>query len=62
VPEPMTEEGRRLAAARDPRAPWKRWGPYLSERQWGSVREDYSDTGIASDYFSHNHAGSRPYR
>ena len=58
----MTEEGRRLQAARDPATPWKKWGPYLSERQWGTVREDYSDTGNAWDYFSHDQARSRAYR
>jgi hypothetical protein len=41
---------------------WKRWGPYLSERQWGTVREDYSATGEAWDYFPHDHARSRAYR
>jgi mannosylglycerate hydrolase MGH1-like protein len=41
---------------------WKRWGPYLSERQWGTVREDYSDNGTAWDYFPHDHARSRAYR
>src|SRR5262245_18628887 len=41
---------------------WKRWGPYLSERQWGTVREDYSDGGDAWDYFTHDHARSRTYR
>jgi Mannosylglycerate hydrolase MGH1-like glycoside hydrolase domain len=58
----MTEEGRRLEAARDPGTPWKKWGPYLSERQWGTVREDYSDIGNAWDYFSHDQARSRAYR
>jgi Mannosylglycerate hydrolase MGH1-like glycoside hydrolase domain len=58
----MTDEARRLAEARDPRTPWKKWGPYLSERQWGTVREDYSDTGNAWDYFSHDQARSRAYR
>ena len=58
----MTEEGRRLQAARDPATPWKKWGPYLSERQWGTVREDYSDTGNAWDYFSHDQARLRAYR
>jgi His Kinase A (phospho-acceptor) domain/GAF domain len=58
----MTEEERRLEAARDPSSPWKKWGPYLSERQWGTVREDYSDTGNAWDYFSHDQARSRAYR
>ena len=42
--------------------PWKKWGPYLSERQWGTVREDYSDTGNAWNYFSHDQARSRAYR
>src|SRR5580765_96309 len=41
---------------------WKRWGPYLSERQWGTVREDYSAGGTAWDYFPHDHARSRAYR
>src|SRR3954468_18116606 len=41
---------------------WKKWGPYLSERQWGTVREDYSEHGEAWDYFSHDHARSRVYR
>src|SRR5487761_1717331 len=51
----------RLAQARDNGAPWRQWGPYLSERQWGTVREDYSDDGNAWDYFSHDHARSRAY-
>jgi hypothetical protein len=58
----MTEEGRRLEEARQPQTPWKKWGPYLSERQWGTVREDYSDGGNAWDYFSHDQARSRAYR
>ena len=41
---------------------WKRWGPYLAERQWGTVREDYSADGSAWDYFPHEHARSRAYR
>src|SRR5690349_817150 len=41
---------------------WKRWGPYLSERQWGTVREDYSPWGTAWDYFTHDQARSRAYR
>ena len=41
---------------------WKRWGPYLSERQWGTVREDYSDGKSTWDYFTHDHARSRTYR
>ena len=44
-------ELRRLQEAREEKAPWKKWGPYLSERQWGTVREDYSDSGNAWDYF-----------
>lgn len=58
----MTAEDTRLAEARDRRAPWKRWGPYLSERQWGTVREDYSADGQAWDDFSHDQARSRAYR
>jgi len=58
----MTEEQRRLEAARKEAAPWRRWGPYLSERQWGTVREDYSDNGNAWDYFTHDQARSRAYR
>ncbi|HKC94636.1 MAG TPA: glucosidase, partial [Nitrospira sp.] len=57
----MTEEHRRLDAARNQNAPWRRWGPYLSERQWGTVREDYSLDGNAWDYFSHDQARSRAY-
>src|SRR5215472_13451905 len=55
-----TTEGRRLAAANG--ATWRRWGPYLSERQWGTVREDYSPRGDAWDYLSHDQARSRAYR
>ena len=55
-------ENRRLDEARELRVPWKKWGPYLSERQWGTVREDYSDTGSAWDYFTHDQARSRAYR
>jgi hypothetical protein len=55
-------ERRRLAEARDDGVPWRRWGPYLSERQWGTVREDYSDDGDAWSYFSHDQARSRAYR
>ncbi len=58
----MTEEENRLAEARERTAHWKRWGPYLSERQWGTVREDYSPHGTAWDYFPHDHARSRAYR
>ena len=58
----MTAEHGRLTEARDRAVPWKKWGPYLSERQWGTVREDYSESGNAWDYFSHDHARSRAYR
>jgi hypothetical protein len=52
----------RLAAAKKTGTPWKKWGPYLSERQWGTVREDYSADGNAWAYFPHDHARSRAYR
>jgi hypothetical protein len=55
-------ERQRLAEAREQAVPWRKWGPYLSERQWGTVREDYSDSGNAWDYFSHDQARSRAYR
>jgi hypothetical protein len=55
-------EQKRLNDARDKGIPWKKWGPYLSERQWGTVREDYSDDGNAWNYFSHDQARSRAYR
>jgi len=58
----MTAEQVRLSDAREKKAPWKKWGPYLSERQWGTVREDYSEGGNAWDYFSHDQARSRAYR
>jgi hypothetical protein len=58
----MTAEEDRLDAAREGTAPWRRWGPYLGERQWGTVREDYSADGAAWDYFPHDHARSRAYR
>src|SRR5262245_64774045 len=58
----MNAEGRRLAAARSPAAPWRKWGPYLSERQWGTVREDYGNTGDAWTYLSHDLARSFAYR
>jgi hypothetical protein len=59
---PPNAEQLRLQEAREHKAPWKKWGPYLSERQWGTVREDYSDNGAAWDYFPHDHARSRAYR
>jgi hypothetical protein len=52
----------RLQEARENKAPWKKWGPYLSERQWGTVREDYSENGDAWNFFTHDHARSRAYR
>jgi hypothetical protein len=58
----MTPEEKRLQETRDRRAHWKRWGPYLSERAWGTVREDYSPYGAAWEYFPHDHARSRVYR
>ncbi len=58
----MTEEEKRLAEAGSRKAHWKRWGPYLAERQWGTVREDYSPLGTAWDYLPHDHARSRVYR
>ncbi len=57
----MNVEQRRLEES-SRGTPWKKWGPYLSERQWGTVREDYSDNGDAWNYFPHNHARSRVYR
>src|SRR4051812_32471372 len=64
---PKTPEHARLREHLDrgiatPVAPWKRWGPYVSERSWGTVREDYSADGAAWDYFPHDHARSRAYR
>ncbi|MEH2181607.1 MGH1-like glycoside hydrolase domain-containing protein [Nostoc sp.] len=58
----MTQEEARLAADRERTAYWKRWGSYLSERQWGTVREDYSADGNAWEFFPHDHARSRAYR
>src|SRR5436305_12888781 len=58
----MDAERQRLVDVRDGSAPWYRWGPYLSERQWGTVREDYSSDGSAWDSFPHDHARSRAYR
>jgi hypothetical protein len=57
-----TNEQRRLNDAREKEIPWKKWGPYLSERQWGTVREDYSQDGNAWNYFSHDQSRSRAYR
>src|SRR5258708_3968153 len=55
-------EKNRLAAAGGLKNAWRVWGPYLSERQWGTVREDYSPGGTAWEYFPHDHARSRVYR
>jgi len=57
-----TKEQKRLNETREAGIPWKKWGPYLSERQWGTVREDYSADGNAWDYFSHDQSRSRAYR
>ena len=58
----MSAEQSRLEAAKSEGVAWKKWGPYLSERQWGTVREDYSEGGDAWNYFSHDQARSRAYR
>jgi hypothetical protein len=58
----MTAEHIRLKESSERAAPWKKWGPYLSERQWGTVREDYSEGGDAWNYFNHDQARSRAYR
>jgi hypothetical protein len=58
----QTAEHDRLKQAKESAAPWKAWGPYLSERQWGTVREDYSQSGDAWNYFTHDQARSRAYR
>ena len=58
----MVAEQKRLNEARETGVPWKKWGPYLSERQWGTVREDYSQDGNAWDYFTHDQSRSRAYR
>src|SRR5215469_14991295 len=60
--EKEQSEHARLREAREGTQAWRKWGPYLSERQWGTVREDYSDNGTAWDYFPHDHARSRAYR
>ena len=57
-----TAEQKRLNEAREAGIAWKKWGPYLSERQWGTVREDYSEGGDAWNFFTHDHARSRAYR
>src|SRR6188472_1560948 len=62
TPRPELAELARLDAAGEWDAPWRRWGPYLSERQWGTVREDYSGDGDAWNYLSHDQSRSRAYR
>src|SRR5882724_7566951 len=57
-----TAEAMRIEEAQLQHVPWRKWGPYLSERQWGTVREDYSQDGNAWDYFTHDQARSRAYR
>lgn len=57
-----SQEEIRLEAVRNHQAKWRKWGPYLSDRQWGTVREDYSPSGTAWDYFTHDQARSRAYR
>ena len=58
----MNIEQSRLEEARTNKIPWKKWGPYLSERQWGAVREDYSESGDAWNYLTHDQARSWTYR
>src|SRR3974377_636468 len=58
----LTSEALRLEEVREQKAAWKKWGPYLSERQWGTVREDYSETGNAWESFNHDQARCRAYR
>ncbi|MBE9169654.1 glucosidase [Pleurocapsales cyanobacterium LEGE 06147] len=58
----ITAEEKRLEETRNHQAHWKKWGPYLSDRAWGTVREDYSPNGTAWNYFSHDQARSRTYR
>ncbi|MCL4303956.1 MAG: glucosidase [Anaerolineae bacterium] len=62
MPPPQTAEHQRLADSEKRQSDWKNWGPYVSERAWGTVREDYSATGDAWDYLTHDHARSRAYR
>ncbi|MBS0655761.1 MAG: glucosidase, partial [Verrucomicrobia bacterium] len=62
TPAPLSTESARLQAHKERKANWKNWGPYLSERSWGTVREDYSETGDAWRYFTHDQARSRTYR
>jgi hypothetical protein len=57
----VTQEEIRLQETRNRKSNWKKWGPYLSERQWGTVREDYSQDGNAWNYFTHDQARSQAY-
>jgi hypothetical protein len=57
-----TTEQKRLEEAREQKVSWKKWGPYLSERQWGTVRKDYNEGGAAWNFFIHDQARSRAYR
>ena len=59
---PPTAEHARLAESPDDSDPWRLWGPYVSARQWGTVREDYSESGDAWGYFPFDHAHQRAYR
>ncbi len=58
----ITAEHNRLIEYRKRKLNWKKWGPYLSERAWGTVREDYSEDGNAWDFLPHDHARSKAYR
>ena len=58
----LDPESERLAEDARKESDWRKWGPYLSERQWATVREDYSEWGDCWDYFPHDHARSRAYR
>lgn len=58
----LCEEEKRLKADRERKAYWKKWGPYVAERQWATVREDYSDNGDAWSHFNHDMARSRVFR
>ena len=59
---PKTSEGKRLAETYGRPLTWRKWGPYVSERSWGTVREDYSATGEAWDFLTHDMARSKAYR
>src|SRR5829696_7280720 len=62
MPQPLDAEKQRIKESREDLKDWRRWGPYVSERQWGTVREDYSPGGTAWDYLTHDQARSRAYR